>query len=640
MSDKDKEKDFESAFNDAYDLWYPWISEAHTDFKHVVDHPWTAADIVYFMQENREVNNFNLTRRVVKLITGYERRNRLALKIGPAEGEDDKVASQLTGLVMPLMENQRGYEIVSDAFEVGALITGLNLVEPYLDRNGRIKFSRKGYNKCLLDPHFTQRDLSDCGHIIIHEEGMLTSDVQSLVPGKDNLIAEYAKTTTESGASLPFSAYRGRGRDEGKRCNYSAFWQQKLRKARFIGNRRTKQFFEWKSDKEELDALLNQYPLQLVSWTEEKETVELECYVNGRLVWNGPDPNKIDEYPFIAIMGFWYPDYDDMSKKLQGIVRPIRGPQRELSKRLSKIIDILDSQMASGIVAEENALVNPDDIHTSGQGKGLLVKEGAIAGQKIIFRDNPGDVQPGLLQLNQTLMSIINEIAGINDSMFGNDELNAQMSGYLMKLRQGAGLVALQDLFDNLRFSKKQLGFKLIKLIQANYNSQRVERILNEPVAEGFYKTDLAQYDVVPQEGVLTETQRQMFYLELINAKNQGAPISWRMIFENAPIQMKQKLLEEIGRQEQQEAAGQQELLKEKQLLDRMREAKIAADMGRGVERQTQAEENRADKVLARVKTATEIQKLKNQDVFGLLDRIIALETLNVNARKTAMTRR
>jgi len=179
---RDKEKDFESAFNNAYDTWFPWIEEAHKDFKYTVDDPWTATDKAYFKDQNREVLNFNITRRIVKMITGYERRNRLALKIGPAEGSDDKVASQLTGIVMPLMENHHGYEVMSDAFEMGALITGGNLVEPYLDRQGDIQFSRKPYNKFLLDPGFTKRDLSDCGYIIIHEEGMLTDDVKSLIP--------------------------------------------------------------------------------------------------------------------------------------------------------------------------------------------------------------------------------------------------------------------------------------------------------------------------------------------------------------------------------------------------------------------------------------------------------------------------
>ncbi|NVL90735.1 MAG: hypothetical protein HWN69_07050 [Desulfobacterales bacterium] len=636
MDYKDKEKDFNEAFNNAYDLWYPWMDEAHRDFKYVLKHPWTEADLAYFKEQNREVLNFNITCRIVKLITGYERRNRLVLKIGPSETSDSTVADQLNGIVMPLMENNHGYEILSDAFEMGALITGMNLVEPYIDRWGNIQFSRKPYNKFLLDPHFTRRDLKDCSYLIIHEEGMLTEDVKSLIPGKDKMIEEYAKSEGPTSGFLPFSAYRGRGRDEGKRCNYHEFWERTNKKVKVLALRRTGQKFIWKQSEEKLEEIINRYPLDLVSWEDYIETVEFSAYVNGRCVHKGPDPNGIDEYPQVLISGFWYPEFDDYSVKLQGEVRRTRDPQKEVSKRISKILDIIDSQVSVGYEAEEGALVDPADIHASGQGKGIWFKEGALSENRARQRQM-ADIPQGLFQLNRDLQALINDIACVNDSMFGTEEINAQMSGYLMKLRQGAGLVALQDLFDNLRFSKKQLGFKLIKLIQKNYPPSKVFRILNEQPVPNFYTEDLSTYDCIPQEGVLTETQQQMFYTELVWAKGQGAPLSWRFIFENSPMQFKRKILAEIDQTEKRQAAMEQEKQKEKALLDKMRQAKIAADFGRAEERKANVEEHHADAGLARVKMAKEIEDMDWNRLFGLMDRLTALETAG---RKESMTRR
>lgn len=630
----DKEKDFEEAFNNAYDRWFPWISEAHRDFKYTIEDPWTARDRQYFKDQNREVLNFNITRRIVKMITGYERRNRLALKIGPSEGSDDKVASQLTGVVMPLMENHHGYEVMSDAFEMGALIPGANLVEPYLDRRNDIQFSRKPYNKFLLDPGFFKRDLSDCGYIIIHEEGMLIDDVKSIIPGKDKLITELAKQT-ESQITLPFSAYTSKGRKD-NRCNYSAFWERDTKKVTMVGNRLSGKSFVWTGPKEILEKILERFKFQITSWTEYLETVKLSCFVNGKKVHQGPDPNGIDDYSFVFVGGFWYPEYDDMAVKLQGVVRPTRDPQKEVSIRISKILDIIDSQVSSGLMAEEKSLVDPNDIHASGQGKGIWLKEGALS-QKKVERIQAPDIPQGLFQLNRDLQSFIDDIAGVNKSLFGNDELNAQMSGYLMKLRQGQALTALQDLFDNLRFAKKQLGFKLIKLVQANYKANKVARIINEQPVPQFYTEDLNRYDIVPQEGILTETQRQMFYTELVWAKKEGAPITWRMIFENAPIQMKDKLLQMIAEEEKRQQQIQAEELKEKRLLDQMRTAKIAADLGRAEERKANVEEHHADAALARVKTMQEIDKMGWDKQMELLDRLIALENVN---KKGAMTKR
>jgi len=627
----DKEKDFDTAFNNAYDRWFPWITEAHKDFKYFIDDPWTAADKARFKDENREVLNFNITRRIVKMITGYERRNRLALKIGPSEGSDDKVAGQMTGVVMPLMENHHGYEVMSDAFELGALATGANLVEPYLDRRGDIQFSRKPYNKFLLDPGFFKRDLSDCGYIIIHEEGMLIDDVKSILPGKDDVIEEYAKQT-EAQITLPFSAYSGKGRED-RRCNYSAFWERDTKKVKFVANRLTAYQSIWNGPKDMLEEILARYP-HITSWDDWVDTVNFSAFVNGKCVHKGPDPNGIDDYPFVFVGGFWYPEYDDQSKKLQGIVRPTRDPQREVSKRLSKILDIIDSQISSGLMAEEESLVNPDDIHASGQGMGIFIKKDKLDRVK---RIEAPDIPQGLFQLNRDLQTFINDIAGVNESLFGSDELNPQMSGYLMKLRQGSALTALQDLFDNLRFSHKQLGFKLIKLIQANYKKDKIARIINEQPVPQFYTTDLDRYDVIPQQGLLTESQHQMFYNELIFLKTQGAPITWRMLVENFPTQFPEKFKQMLIQEEQRQQQAQQEQLKEKQLLDQMRGAKISADLGRGEERKAQAIENKAGTALKRVETLRKLEQMDHQKQMDLVDRLIALEEMN---QKSAMTRR
>lgn len=631
---KDKEKEFEEAFNNAYDLWFPQMQEAHTDFKYYLEDPWTEEDRAYFRSQDREILNFNIIRRIIKMITGYERRNRLALKIAPSEGSDDTVASQFTGVIMPLMQNAGGYEVVSDAFEMGSCVAGANLIEPYLDRQGNIQFNRKPYNKFLLDPNFSRRDLKDCSYLITHEEGMLTEDVKSLVPGKDVKITQYAKLEGGGNETLPFSAYKGRGKEDGKRCNYSEFWERKTRKVKIVANRQTGQQFTWQQGQKELEELLARYVLQLTSWDDWQETVKFSAFVNGRCVYEGPDPNKIDDYPHVLMAGFWYPEYDNYAAKLQGEVRPLRDPQREVSKRISKILDIIDSQVSTGMMAEEDSLVDKNDIHASGQGKGIWVKKGKLGA---VTERQMGDIPPGLFQLNHDLQSLINDIGCVNDSMFGTDELKAQVSGYLMALRTGAGLVALQDLFDNRGGTLKQLAFKLIKLIQKNYSKQKVFRIINEQPAPNFYSEDLAQYDCTPHEGVLTETQQRTFYLELRELKKDGFSIPEEVIIEAAPSQFPKKVKQAILQAQQQAQQAQAEQLKEKQLIDQMRGAKIAADLGRAKERDSQDLENRAGAALDRIKTMKEIEKFGDDRIFGLLDRAIALETAG---RKEAKTRR
>jgi len=241
-----------------------------------------------------------------------------------------------------------------------------------------------------------------------------------------------------------------------------------------------------------------------------------------------------------------------------------------------------------------------------------------------------GDIPAGLFQLNHDLQSLINDIGCVNDSMFGTEELKQQMSGYLMKLRQGAGLVALQDLFDNLRFSKKQLGFKEVKFILANYSPQKISRIINQQPTgilameireRTLLAEEFARYDCTPQEGILTETQRQMFYTELLNLLKAGFSIPEEVILEAFPTQFPEKMKQALIQASKQKQQMNAQLMKEKQMMEKLRGAKVAADIGRAEERHANVDEHHADAALARVKL---IKELQNMDA----DKIIQLQKL------------
>ena len=588
--------------------------------------------------------NFNIIRRIVKLITGYERKNRLSLKIGPSEASDAEVASQLTGLIMPMMENDGGHAVISDAFEMGALVPGMNLIEPYLNRKELINFKRRAYNKFLLDPNFTDRTLKDCSYLITHEEGMLTADIQSLLPGKERMIKQYAKL--EGGnEKMPFTAYKGPDKAEGKRANYSEFWERSTRKAKLVGMVSPQQqqplIFEWQGDNKDLPQIKakgESIGIKVSIYDDYIDSVKFSALVNGRCVFKGTggkgqDPAGIDDYPHVLVAGFFYPEYDSFSAKLQGEVRPLRDPQREVSKRMSKVLDIIDSQISTGMMAEVGALVDEDQINATGQGQGIMVNEGKWGKVQQL---QMGDVPPGLFKLNQDLQSFVTLIAGVNESVFGNDDISKQLSGYLMKLRQGAGLVALQDLFDNLRGSKKQLCFKLCKMLQKNYSRAKIKRIINREPAANFYTDDLSLFDLTPQEGILTETQTQQFYVELLHLKQAGFNIPEEVIIENAPVQFKQKVKDAILKAAQQAREIQMQQLRDKQLTDQGKAAKIKADLGRAAERNANVAAHQAD---AKYKQAKTVKEMQNMD-FDKMMRLLEFFQANRNSSETAITKR
>jgi len=204
-------------------------------------------------------------------------------------------------------------------------------------------------------------------------------------------------------------------------------------------------------------------------------------------------------------------------------------------------------------------------------------------------------------------------------------------------------------LFDNLRFSKKQLGFKLVKMILANYSVHKIARIINQRPAgilsmeikeRKLLSDEVARYDCTPQEGILTETQRQMFYTEMLNLLKAGSDIPEEVIIEAFPTQFPEKIKQVLlmASKKKQEMMAQQ--MSEKQILEKLRGAKIAADVGRAEERHANVDEHHADAALARVKLGKEMQGMDFDRIMQILKLASDFEIATQKNRKEAITRR
>ena len=628
-TDKDTKKDFNEAYGQAIAGWGDFLKEAKTDFEFMTGDQWNSVEKQYLASQRRNALVFNRIRRVIKIIAGYQRKNRLAFKIDPVGFEDDRAASQLTGVVMDVMRVGNGYNVMSDAFECGPCITGLNFVEPYIDRNGDIKFKRLAYNKCLPDPTFSERDLSDCNYFL-RREYVTKEQAKMLVPGNDKEI-----DSLNPGRDEKFShIFVGNKRYGDNLLAYDEFWRKTTKRVKVLIDRATGQEMVWTGGQKALDYILSSFPLQVTAIDRWEESVELNILIQGVPFYTGPDPFGLDEFRFVPLIGSWYPEVESDKLKLQGIVRSIRDPQSEFNKRISQEIDIIESQINTGYDAIEGTVVNPESLYQSGQGKVTWVKsEGNPAGLDAIRKKQPVDIPQGLFMLNQSIDKLLTEIPGINDELFGTEEKD--IAGVLSKMRQGAALTILQDLFDNYRLSKKLLGKKLIKLIQQNYHPQKVMRILNEQPVPQFYDPDLTRYDVSVQEGLLTDSQRQLYYEELKALQQMGAPIPFAAIIDAAPIQMKEHIKRHIQAAEQaqmQAAQGQQQM---EQLTQQLMQSQIAENLAQAQERRAEIQQNIATAALNRAKTAAEIQKMT---LDGLST--VAKAAADLEQRKSLRTRR
>lgn len=571
--------------------------------------------------------NFNRIRRIVNMISGYQRQHRYSTIVTPIEGADEETADQFSKLMIWANQQANVLDIISQAFE-GAVTTGMNLLSVWMDYrqdpiNGDIKVDNVSYNEYLIDPFFKKHDMSDC-RFCWTRKWLSKIEIKSLMPDRvDEIDQMYARGWRDGKFQFQPEAYNYAMQDL---ISYDEFYYMDYRTRRLLVDTETGETVEWKASDERLENFIGVYP-QIKAIEQIIPTVKLAILVNGKVMWNGPNPMGIDRYPFVPVLGYYDPQIPYFPWRVQGVVRGLRDSQYLYNRRKVIELDILESQINSGIKYKEDSLVNPKDAFLQGQGRSLALKREASMDDVQVIQ--PPQIPPSMIQLSELLGREIMEISGVNEELLGSAV--DDKAGVLSMLRQGAGLTTLQTLFDQLNASQKYLGQIFIDLIQANFSFGKVKRILRQDPSNQFYNRVFQKFDCVVEEGLNTATQRQMAFGQAFALMQAGVPIPPKFLLDHITIQDKKQLIELMEQQQQQQ---QQQAKDSHDMQMQLHQANIAslqaksqADQGLGVERVARVEENRA---LA-VERLAEAQNQRSLSVYHELKAVQELEMLDLN---------
>ena len=629
MADKDNElrSEYSDLYRDDSSAWDAFLTEARLDLEMHLGAHFTAAQIKQAKETDRTLYPFNKTARQVDLIHGYEIRNRHILKIGGIEQRDDPAASQHTGVIMQQLSYADGYDILSECFKWGSLITGSNLFEMYFDREGIMRFARRPHNSFLLDPSFRNPDLSDCRHIITGQ-WLHGDEIKMILP-----------TAELKGESKSGSPRASRWQDQpnySKRAEYHLYeelWSQKADFESYVISRLDGREILFKTFKKAvsnqsraaeavIDVMRMPNGMPIFSKYEKfVKKVKLRVFVDSELQYNGDNPLGIDEYNLIWLGGEYCPEMPREELKLRSLTRRLRSPQNARDKRLNQALDIIESGIQQGKRVRQGSLVNPEDAYKSGQGAVVFVKKDA-PGTLADSIDQFGgvDVPPGLFNLIEVLDKEETETTGLNQEIFGSDDKD--QPAILSRFRTGQALTAQGGLFQQFRRAKRQIGVKMVKMNQRWLTPQDVMRFTGKPPAPGFYDPDFVRFDCVPTEGLLTDSQRETFCLQLQQLALQfpgSIPLSF--IISSLPTQYPEELLKMIQAKEQGESKMMQAQLDTKMRMDMMLLAQAQLDNAR-------AKAEMAGIPLDQAKTMTEMQKIASEPQLAMIDRYLQLLTL------------
>ena len=616
----------EAAYAESITINQSQWAEADTDLRFYTGDQTMWNDLYGNLPANRRRNfNFNRIRRVVQMISGHQRRNRKSTVVTPVENGDAETADQFTKILL-WVHNQEGVlDTISDAF-LGSLITGMNFLHVWLDYredpiSGNLKVDNLAYNAVLVDPYMRKHDMSDCNYI--WKRSFVTKrEAVSLLPAyTEEIMGLYGHDNRDGKFQyLPESYNYGMK----NLLTYDEYYYRDYRTQKVLVDTNTGEVMEWRSsDNDRMKEFLQTYP-EVTVFEQEVPTVRLAIVVQNKVLYDGPQPTGLDEYPFVPVFSYYQPESPYWPFRVQGVVRGLRDAQYLYNRRRIIELDILESQIASGWKYKENALVNPKDVFLSGQGRGLALKDEAnMADVEQIL---PPQIPPSMIQLSELLAREIQEVAGVSDELLGFDNKDT-LSGFHAMIKQSASTTTLQCLFDLLDNSQKLLGRRMIDLIQMNFTPGKIQKILEgvKPMPQ-FYNKAFGRYHAVVEEGLNTATQRQMQMGQMLILREAGVPITNEDLLDASTVQNKKKIIENMQKQQQQQAQMQQMqmqgMLKEQEAKIKLAHAQADANEGLGYERLSRVQENQALAVERRAAA------VKDQDM-GLLNLVKALKEVD-----------
>ncbi len=622
-ADNDIRKITDAYYAQSITLMQSFWSEADIDMRFLAGDQTLWGDLYGNLPAFRKRQfQFNRIRRIVNMITGYQRRNRKSTVCLPIDDQDDQLSDDWTKVLFHVNRRADTYEMVSEAFE-DAISTGMSLLHTFLDYrddpiSGQLKIEKLAYNEFLMDPYFRKPDLSDC-NFVWKRRWLAKEVVASLCPWASNEILAMSPRGNRDGKfQFQPEAYNY---GQYNLLTYDEFYYRDFRSQDMLIDLQTGESTQWRGKDEDLKQYLRLYPQIQVKKTQ-IPTVKLAIMVEGEPIYQGAQPTGIDRYPFVPVLAYYYPQIPYFPSRIQGVVRGLRDAQYLYNHRRIIELDILESQVNSGFIYKADSIVNIDDIFQSGQGRGIAVKQDADISD--VQKIQPAQVPPSMIQLSQLLGEEVQQISGVSEELLGMAE--GDQSGVLSMLRQGAGLTTLQKLFDQLDFSQKELGRLTQEIVRENYTPAKIMQILKRQPDQRFFNRGSLKHDIVIEEGINTATQNQMQLMQLLHLRQVGVAIPDETLLKAVTLQNKKELIEAVTKAQQQ-ASQKQQQAEEMQVNLAAAQVKLAnaraeADAGLGMERISRIGENQALAVERRAEAVRD-------EHAGILDLTKALKELS-----------
>lgn len=527
---------------------------------------WPRAEKEQLEMDRRPVLTFNVTKASVDLVKGLNEDIKVRYRANPVKPENGFACEVINKLIYWAYEANEWTEAEDEAFE-SAAIAGRGWVGidfgPDPKQYGQIKIDQQSIavHEVFPDPASRNTDLSDASYIV-WDKWLTLEDFKIKYPKAKvdiNQVFDLGYVPFEVGVrpepladpdpmmdsdlsdydiELDDSYY-----DRNKRMIrliHMEYW--KTCDIEWIQDPDAREWYKlesmFKNKKEWRQWLVQKYPN--ANWEnhytviKDKRVYWLQ-FVAHEILYDGLAPVPYDGFSVVPCFA-----YKDVSKKTNqhfGVVRLMKDAQREINKRWSQTLNLINNQVQPGLYAEIDAFVDRDQAVDSIKSPGdvTFLEPGAIAKKKIMERSIP-QFPNATFQLEEYAQIMLRRITGINPDLLGQDR-GRQEPGVVVKLRQQQGLVILRPLFNSYKKMKRELFKRQVAIILKWMPIRQMKRILG-----GQYQFDLREDGtwIVHEDGMAfrLEDIRDLDYI--VDLEETSASMTQRMFELAAMTEMQQ----------------------------------------------------------------------------------------------------
>lgn len=611
-------------FMDAVNRDYQWQIDAREDFRFRDGHQWTTDERRILEEELRPVLTFNLIKAGIDLIMGMNEDQRSKYRATGVEPSDEYLAEILNEIVDWVTETHEFEEEEDGAFE-SAIIAGRGWVAldfvPDPDKFGEIKITEIDVpiHEVHFDPASRRPNMQDASYIV-WDRWMSVEDFKMKYPKvSKKKIKELVADTTTFGGSMDMGVAAGTDSqhafeipvddyddaDYDRPLDYHYFDRNKnmIRvihmeywesfKKYFAFNPESGQFelLPAKPTKEQQLQFFEAFGQEMVVEEMMDKRVKWLQFTGDEILYDDVSPLAYKGFSIVPVFAF-----RDISKRTSnhfGMVRLMKDPQKEVNKRWSQALNMLNQQVQPGVYAETDAFVDARQAEQSMKEAGAItwVNSGALTGGKIQERDVP-TFPNAPMQMEAASQDIMKKITGVNPDLLGQDR-GRQEAGVVVRMRQQQGMTLLKPLFKHYNTMKKGLFKRQLAVITMYMPDSQILRILGQGdrytiTPEGVIVDNLSgnsatlrdirnlDYNIAaePTSGSLSS---RMLELSALLEMADRIPVPPEQIIEklDLPLTEKQRWLEYV--QTQQQTAAQM-AMQEKQLEASFKDREIKVD--------------------------------------------------------------